>query len=1045
MTTLFTRYARATVLFVLLIAAAGFGSLHTLGRQEDPSLIERYALVVTAFPGASAERVEALVTEPLEESVMELAELDRVRSVSRAGVSVLDLTLRGDLDETEVDQAWTLVREQVDKAAASFPSGVGAPDIQRQYIGAATMIVALSWADGSEEGLGVLNRLASDLQQRFQAMPGTEETQIFGAANEEIRVLADADKLAALGVSVADMAVALAASDAKAPAGQVRADGVNLGVEVAGEFDGRARVADAPLVQRPGGETVRIGDVARVEKGVESPPSAVGLIDGRRAIFVAAYLQPELRVDRWTVRANDLVAAFAEEAPSAVDVAIAFEQSEYVDRRLNGLAGNLMMSALIVFAVLFFMMGWRAAFIVGTALPLTTLLVLILIGLYGETLHQMSVTGLVISLGLLIDNAIVMVDEYRLKRAKGATRLEAVDGSVRHLFAPLAASTVTTMLAFAPIALMPDVTGEFISMIGVSVIFAVGSSFLLAMTVVPAFAAWFDREPEPGRRRWFWQDGISWAPLTRVHRWSVRQVARAPAVGVLIGLVLPGAGIVAATQLPQQFFPPTDRDMFQIEMVLPPSASIAETRRETERAVAAISAYEGVESIAWVIGEQTPRTYYNVLGGGSGQPSFAAGWVRTTSKEATRAIIVDLQRRVREEFPAARFLALPFEQGPPVQAPVELLIFGPEFATLDRLGDEARRHLAEAANVTYTTAGLQLGAPVATIEADEAKTRLAGRRLDELAGLVRADLDGVEGGSVLEGVEELPVRVILDDAARRTLASVRGKALPGAPGAAGLGTPVSALGDVALEPQVAVIRREQGERVNPIHGHIEPFSLPDIANRDFHRRLEEAGFADQLPSGYHVKIGGVAETSGDAVGGLFATAVPLLILMIGALVLAFNSFGYAGVVGLVGLQSVGLAMFGVWLFGQPMGFNAIVGAMGLIGLAINGSIVVLSALRAAPAAASGDAAAVADVTVEATRHIIATTLTTIGGFTPLLLAGDSFWMPLAAAIAGGVAGSAVLALYFAPAMFAFMARRRSAKEARRARRASGAALAQPAE
>ena len=595
---------------------------------------------------------------------MELAEVDQVHSTSRAGASIVQVTLREDLTSTQVDQAWTLVRDQASLAEQSFPTGVTSPDIARQYIGAATMIVSVTWDDAREDSMGVLTRIARDLEDQFQALTGTEETQVYGAAEEEIRVVIDDGKLTALGLTAGDVARLAAAADVKAPAGTVRDGGVSLNVEIAGELDSLQRVRETVLVSGAEGASVRIGDVAQVEKGVRDPAASIALVDGRRTVFVAAFLQPGLRVDQWTRGAESLVETFRDELPRGVTIDVEFAQDKYVEQRLSGLAGNLMMSALIVFGVLFVMMGWRAAFIVGSALPLTVGLVLILIKLTGEPLHQMSVTGLVIALGLLIDNAIVMVDEYRIKRRKGATALEAVNGAVRHLFAPLTASTLTTMLAFAPIALMPGAAGEFVGMIGVSVMFAVGSSLVLALTVIPAFAAWFDAEPDADGRHKFWRDGLSVPGLTRVYRASIRFIARRPWAGIGASVILPVVGFVAASQLPMQFFPPTDRDMFQLELLLSPDASIDATRAEVDRATAIVEAYDGVEEVSWVIGTAPPRTYYNVLGGRSGQPSFAAGWVRTSSERATRDIVPILQAELRREFPGARFLALPFEQGP---------------------------------------------------------------------------------------------------------------------------------------------------------------------------------------------------------------------------------------------------------------------------------------------------------------------------------------------------------------------------------------------
>ncbi|MFS2318087.1 efflux RND transporter permease subunit [Maricaulis sp. D1M11] len=1018
MSTLFYRYSRLTLLSVFLLVAAGMGAFMTLGRQEDPSLTERFGLVVTAFPGASAERVEALITEPLENTIHELAEINQTSSSSRSGVSVISLQIREDLNPTQVDQAWTKIREQVESVRPFLPPGASAPDVQRQYLGAATMIVGLSWGEAGRENPAILTRLARDLENELRNLSGTDETEVFGDVEEEVRVVADPDTLASLGLTVSDMAALIARADAKAPAGELRSSTTDLNVEIAGELDSLDRIRSIALAEDGSGAFVRVGDVADVIKAARDPADSLGTYNGRRTVFVAAYLQPELRVDQWAERADAVVAEFAASVPG-IEVIPVFRQVEYVEKRLNGLAGNLAFSALIVFAVLFFMMGWRAALIVGSALPLTVLAVLILISIYDEPLHQMSVTGLVVALGLLIDNAIVVVDEFRLMRHKGLGIVEALDKSIRHLFAPLLASTLTTVFAFAPIALMPGASGEFISMIGISVIFAVVSSFLLAMTVVAAFAAWFDDETALEGPKRFWRQGLGAGPFSGLYRDMLNAITARPWTGLVAGCLLPIAGFVAASTLPMQFFPATDRDMFQLELELPSSASIEETLRQTERARAIIESYEGVESVGWVIGESAPRTYYNVVSNKSGVPNYAAGFVRTDSPATTARILPELQARLLVDFPEARFLALPFEQGPPVPAPIELVLVGPELDELDRLGDEIRAVLSQTPTITHTMALLETGEPVARIMADEAAAEMAGLRLGDLADRLRGDLDGVTGGSVLEGLEELPIRVIAEDGRRSSVAAVSSAPLP-LRGGTELASPVSALGSVTLAPQIASIPHEDGRRVNTIYGYLEPFTLPAPALEQFFQALEVADI--QLPPGYELQIGGEAAERGDAMADLFSTALPLMILMIGSVVLAFNSFRYAGVIFVVAFLSVGLAMFGVWLFGTPMGFNAIVGSMGLMGLSINGSIVVLSALKANPAAVRLEADAVQETVTDATRHIISTTLTTIGGFMPLLMSGDSFWLPFASAMVGGVAGSAILALVFAPAAFVALVR-----------------------
>ncbi|MGB3625788.1 MAG: efflux RND transporter permease subunit, partial [Henriciella sp.] len=399
-----------------------------------------------------------------------------------------------------------------------------------------------------------------------------------------------------------------------------------------------------------------------------------------------------------------------------------------------------------------------------------------------------------------------------------------------------------------------------------------------------------------------------------------------------------------------------------------------------------------------------------------GVPGFAAGWVQLKDNESTRIMVRTIQDELRQEFPGAQFLALPFEQGPPVEAPIELYIVGDNLETLDRLGNEVRRILSDVPGITYTKGSLQRGAPIVTIRADEAATAMSGEGLAQLANDLRAELEGVPAGSILEGIEEIPVRVIAPDARRSELADLRAKTIGDRRN--GPGTPIASLGDITLDPQTAVITRRAGRRVNEIHGFTEPYSLPAPIMKQFELALDEAGF--ETPPGYHISIGGEAETRAEAMTNLMSLAVPLILVMAGAVALVFNSFRMSMLILLAGGLSMGLAFGGVWLFNLPLGFNAIIGALGLLGISINSSIVVLSLLQGNEAARNDDVIAQREVVVAATRHIVATTLTTMGGFVPIILTGDVFWLPLATAIAGGVAGSALLALYFTPSVYRLM-------------------------
>ncbi|MEL6829051.1 MAG: efflux RND transporter permease subunit, partial [Pseudomonadota bacterium] len=603
MWTLFYRLPRLSALATLVIIVSGLFAILTLGRQEDPTLVERYGFVLTTLPGADAERIEATVTDPIERRLLELPEVNEVKSSSRANVSQISIDLREDLSITQVDNAWNLVRQQVRLAEPDLPSGTSTPFVRRAFVGAATVIIALRWEGEGEPPVAVMARLSSTLEDRLGNLNGTEETEIMGLPNEEVRVIADPDKLAAAGLTLEQAARLIAASDAKVPAGDVRGASSDLGLEIGGEFDGIARIRAVPLLQRDDGTAVRVSDVARVQKGVEDPLTRLSMSNGKRAVFVAAYLSTNQRVDRWAVTAREVIDEFSETTPTDIAVELIFDQSGYTETRLNGLARNLMMSALIVFCVLFFVMGWRSAIVVGLALPLTIALVLTLFSLFSFPLHQMSVTGLVISLGLLIDNAIVVVDEYDQERDDGLNIPQAIEAALSKLFGPLFASTLTTALAFAPIAMLPGGAGEFVGMIGLSVIFAVVGSFVIAMTIIPAFAGWLDGARDTSLKQRFWRNGVKFAWLTDGYRWSVERVLRFPVIGIVLGVVPVIAGFILAGSLPTQFFPQTERDQFQVEATLSPQATVGEAIDVAERATQMLMEWPGVTDVNLTIGE----------------------------------------------------------------------------------------------------------------------------------------------------------------------------------------------------------------------------------------------------------------------------------------------------------------------------------------------------------------------------------------------------------------------------------------------------------
>ncbi len=1053
--TLFVRQPRLVALTVGLALVAGLTALSSLPRLEDPLLTARFATITTIYPGASAARVEALVTEKIEDELSEIEEIKELASTSRTAVSTIEI----DLDDTvtAVDEVWSRVRDRLSDVEAELPADAETPEFTRQTTIAHTFLVGFVWQRDDRPPLpGLLARLATELEHRLAVLPGTKETELFGAPDEEFLVTFEPHTLASVNLTAAEVSHAIAQSDSKIPAGELHSERNELIIEVRGALESVAQIRRIPLRQLDNGRFLRVGDIAEVTRTIRSPPRAVTLVGGRRAVVVGAKMEADRRIDLWAAAAHAAVADFATTAPVGVGIEVVFDQSDYTNRRLEGLAGNLMLGVGLVVAILLLTMGWRSALLVGTALPLSIALVLPVLRILDIPLHQMSVTGLIIALGLLIDNAIVAVDEYNRGRAEGKSPTGSIDALVAKLAVPLFASSVTTILTFMPIVVMPGPVGEFVGAMGLAVMLAVASSLFLAMTVIPAFAAYLDRRGAgPVRRRGgvvgLLVSGWSPGPIGRLYDRTLAGMLAWPAAGILVAIAPAVAGFVVSGQLIGQFFPPVDRAQFQIQLNLAPQASIAETEAAVRRARAILADVPEITGDVWFLGEEPPRVYYNMVVYQDNVPSFAGAFINTVSAEATRGLIGRLQDRLMAELPEATVLALPFEQGPPFEAPIELEIYGPDLETLQALGEQARAIISTIPLITYTRAQISGGRPKLELAPDEDEARLAGFELVDLAQQLAAGLEGVLGGTVLEETEELPVRVRAAGPARAdlqriaantllppqrlrapsaTAAQAGPEAAPGRAGDAGVGdgrldgVPLNAIAAVALVPEITAITRFQRARVNKVQAFVTPFTLPAAVLAEVERRLAAAAFT--LPPGYRLDFGGESKESAESQGQLAATVAPLIVLMIATVVLAFNSFRQAGVILAVAGFSVGMALLALWIFDLPMGFMAIIGAMGLIGVSINDSIVVLSSLRADPDARAGDRAAIRRVVRASTRHVLSTTLTTIAGFTPLILFGGSFWLPLATAIAGGIVGATLLALAFVPSVFVLTTRRRRA-------------------
>ena len=424
MSTLFLRHPRLTLLTIGLILVAGLSSYIILPRMEDPILTERAAFILTALPGADPDQVESLVTEPIEDELRDIAEIKEVRSSSRASFSTITIELRDDVYADEAPTIWSRIRDRMADAETQLPQAASKPRFERIEVTAFTRLIAIVWNDEDDPSPSesaelamsrqrILRRHAEELREQLLAVKGTKDVEIFGAPEEEIVVEVDADRLAAVGLTVNDLSGLITSSDSRFSAGFLRGSESDLLVELSGKFESTDRIASIPLQTTATGEQVTVGDVASVRRSVKEPSTDLAIVSGRRAIVLACLIRPNERIGWWNKESERVTDQFQQQLSGHIQLIDIFSQDGYVTERLTGLLGNLLIGATSVMLVILVLMGWRSALIVGAALPLSAMMVLTTMRLMQIPIHQMSITGLIIALGLLVDDPVVAGDAIK--------------------------------------------------------------------------------------------------------------------------------------------------------------------------------------------------------------------------------------------------------------------------------------------------------------------------------------------------------------------------------------------------------------------------------------------------------------------------------------------------------------------------------------------------------------------------------------------------------------------------------------------------------
>lgn len=1012
--------SRYLALVILSIIVVGYTSLNGMARKEDPAITPFFAKVQIVFPGASPERVETLITKPMVDALREEPDVKEVDGTSASGVSLIFMEIDYRLPKDRLAQIWSELRDKIDEVAAALPPGALPPDFDDELWTEFVKIIAISGADGRTLPPAQLRRQALQFADAARGVPLTRRVMLYGLPKEEVRVELEETKLSSLGISIDQVAAALSRADARAPAGKLTGNNASLTVELTGEFTDLESVRNVIVRALPDGRSIRVSDLAEVRKSEVTPFESLSLSNGQRSVLIGVEMQRGFQVDRYSTRFDEFLEDYRSSAPEGIAIDVSFDQSGYTTQRLQSVAKSLLMGVSLVLAVLLITLGWRAALVVAVILPLCTLMSMVALFYLKIPIQQMSVTGLVVALGLLVDGSIVMTDEIRKRIMSGLTPIEAMNGAVSRMRVPLMSSTLTTVLAFMPLLLLPGAAGDFLGSIAVAVVAMLVSSFILAIAVTPVLAArWLPAGIELAPR--WWRTGADSASISRAFRASLNWSIRHPLGAFALAMTLPLMGFLSAETLTLQFFPGTDRDQMYLDVKLPEGAAIEDSIALVSAVDRKLRAEPLVRRVDWSIGESPPEFYYNLRANVAAMPEWSRALVLTTDAKQTDALIRRMQAEVDREFPEAQIIVRGIDQGPPVDAPLEIRLFGPSTTLLKAIGESFRQRMAALPDVTHTKLSMSPAPPKVMFDLDESALKRTGLSRADVARGIQTAVAGSVGGELLENTERLPVRAIYKreewDTADDLINIRLPVQIPSEQSAVPV-IPLSALGSATLIPDESPIARRNGERLNTVQGYLRRGVLPEEALKILAADLEANPIA--LPSGYRYEFGGDSEERGELVDDLLAPIGTILAAMLATILLTFNSWRLTGIAFWVTGCSFGLSLLALAVFQYPLGIQALIGVIGSVGVSINAAIIIVSGLRLSEGATAGDPDAIVDVVMDASRHIVSTTVTTFGGFLPLILEGSQFWPPFAMAIAGGVLLSTIVSFYLVPPLYTLL-------------------------
>jgi multidrug efflux pump subunit AcrB len=997
------RERSVTLFFLLAVIVAGIVSFLSLGRAEDPAFTVKVFTVVVAWPGATTQEMQDLVAEPLEKRVQELKYYDYVETFTRPGLAFMTVTLKDYTRSKDVPEEFYQARKKIYDEAAHLPQGVLPPMVNDEYSDVTFAIYALT-APGMTPRQ--LTREAEALRQDFLHVDGVKKVNILGERPERIFVEFTYAKLATLGVSPRDIFEALVRQNSVTPAGSIDTKGQQIQIRLDGALDDLQKIRDTPIVS--GGKTLRLSDIATVERGYEDPATYLIRHNGEPAMELGIVMK-----DQWNgLKLGKALETEQKKMQAKLPTGIVFskvtDQSANIKEAVGEFQLKFFVALLVVMIVCLVSLGWRVGIVVAAAVPVTLSASLVIMLLTGRQLDRITLGALILSLGLLVDDAIISIETMVVKMEEGWDRVKSASFAWNHTAAPMLAGTLVTIIGLMPVGFAVSAAGEYAGNIFWVVAFALLASWVVAVTFTPYLGVKLlpNIPPLAGG----YEDIYETPNYQRLRRLIIKAVEHkylvAGIVAVVFALAVFGMGFVK-----QQFFPSSDRPEVLVEVTLPQGTSIETTQASVAKIEKYLKMQPEAKIVSSYVGGGAPR-FFLAYNPELPNPNFAKIVVLTESEKAREQLKLHLRETIAAGIaPEARVRVTQFVFGPSSPWPIAFRISGPDPMQVRKYADQVLSVMQANPHVRQANEDWEERTPNVHFMLDQARLRLIGLSPSDASQQIQFLLTGVPVTQVREGIRTVDVvaRTVgndrLDPTKLRnmTLSSTDGKLIP-----------LSQIGKVEIREEDSILkRRDRVPTITVQSDHDEALQPPQVT-AEISKSIQP--IIDTMPAGYKVEIGGPVESSEKANKALAAVFPIMIVLMLIVIMVQVRSFSALTMViltaplGLAGMIPILL------IFHQPFGFNAILGFIALAGILMRNTLILIGQIKTNKDEGLDDFHAVVEATVQRARPVILTALAAVLAFIPLTF--SVFWGAMAYTLIGGTAGGTVLTLLFLPALYA---------------------------